>query len=169
MQTSCPRCGTVNRAAARFCSQCGTALLAPPPVAVPPAPVPSRPETPRAPFSPPGRTVIFAAAAFAGLVLCLIFGFGAFAYYQSYAATPTPAPNIQTFAAPIESQIPLIQTEIPKMITGMPGMQTIVPQIQTVIPLPTELQGLPGLEELPGLIGLGTPTPQDTGTLAPPR
>ncbi len=175
MQTACPKCGTVNRAGARFCSRCGTALTAPQPL--PPVPRPTPAQTPPpAPVIPPARptapsrgaptrqAIIVLAIVLIACVSVMIVGGGTYIYTQAFSATPTPGMNIKTVVAPIQSQIPAIQTKLPEIQTKIPEIQTKLPEIQTALPIPS---GIPtfelptGIPNIPGLPGfLATPTPK---------
>lgn len=167
MQNVCPNCGTVNRPGARFCGKCGVTLSAPPPMPAAPPPIPPAPSrfppvqvpAPAAPAGGPNRKLLIALAGVLGLfVVCIVLGFGAYAIYQSAAATPTPGLNIKTLVPPIQSAVPQIQTALPQI-------QTKIPEIQTKLPLPTGFPTLPGgltiptIPGLPNLFATATPKP----------
>lgn len=125
----CPKCGTPNRAGARFCARCGTTLGG----ATQPQPPPSPAFTPvssTAPARPPGgatrlyKTTSYVIIAIAGIaaVCVLLAGVGAFAAQMGWFGSIASAPTATATAVAVRtaSAVPTLAGATPPSATPIP-------------------------------------------------
>jgi hypothetical protein len=121
----CPQCGVDNPESARFCDQCGAALI---PVAAKPAAAAPQPATmPPAPAAPvaagPTRCPQCGASVIPGEAFCDTCGAPLSAPARAVAAAPAPAPA----AAPSIPAQPVYPPPQPAVAASMPGSPAPAP------------------------------------------